>query len=49
MAVGVLSVQGGGGGVRSAHCMEVQIVWGVDEHLGDIEVTSDGRTAVQVG
>ena len=46
MAIGVLSVQGGGGGVGSVHCMEVQIVQGVDKHLGDIVVLSDGGTVV---
>ena len=46
VAIGVLSVQGGGGGVGSVHCMEVQIVQGVDKHLGDIVVYSDGGTVV---
>ena len=46
MAVGVLGIQGGGGRVRSACCMEVQIVWGVDKHLRDIEVSSDGGAVV---
>ena len=46
MAVGVLIIQGGGGGVWSVRCMEVQIVWGVDEHLGDVEVPSDWGAVV---
>ena len=46
MAVGVLIIQGGGGGVWSVRCMEVQIVWGVDEHLRDVEVPSDGGAVV---
>ena len=46
MAVGVLGVQGGGGGVRSVRRMEVQIVWGVDEHLRDVEVPSDRGAVV---
>ena len=46
MAIGVLGVQGGGDGVRSVRRMEVQIVWGVDEHLGDIAVLSDGGATV---
>ena len=46
MAVGVFVIQGGGGGVRSVRRMEVQVVWGVDKHLGDVEVSSDGGAAV---
>ena len=41
MAVDVFAIQGGGVGVRSVCCMEVQIVWGVDKHLRDVEVSSD--------
>ena len=46
VAMGVLGIQGGGGGVGSVCCMEVQIVWGIDEHLGDIVVLSDGGATV---
>ena len=44
--MGVHSVQGGGGGVGSVGCMEVQIVWCIDEHLGEVVVLSD-RGAVK--
>ena len=46
VAMGVLGAQGGRGGVRSVCHMEVQIVRGVDEHLGDIVVSSDGEASV---
>ena len=46
MAVGVFVIQGGGGGVRSVCRMEVQIVWGVDKHMRDIEVSSDRGAVV---
>ena len=46
MAAGVLGIQGGGGGVRSVRRIEVQIVWGVDEHLRDVEVLPDGGVVV---
>ena len=46
VAMGVLGIQGGGGGVRSVHHLEVQIVWGVDEHLRDVEVLPDGGAVI---
>ena len=46
MAVGVLGIQGGGGRVRSVRRMEVQIVQGVDEHLRDVVVLSDGGAVI---
>ena len=46
MAGGVFIIQGGGGGVWSVRCIEVQIVWGVDEHLRDVEVPPDGGAVV---
>ena len=44
--MGVLGIQGGGGGVRSVCHMEVQIVRGVDEHLRDVVVLSDGGAVI---
>lgn len=46
IAGGVLGLQGVGSRVRGVCCMEVQIVRHVDEHLGDIVVSSDRGAVV---